>query len=202
MKEKENNQEKEQEQMEIEQEHKNKVHEEKEEFKEKENHYEELEEEVKEKSQKISELEEEISILSNEKDEYINRLQRLQAEYSNYRKRSEKEKGQIQSSVTVEVIRELLPIIDNFERALSQQEADNDFCKGVEMIYRQIINFLKNQGIEEIEAVGEEFDHNLHNAVAQVESDEEQSGTVLEEVQKGYILADKVIRPAMVKVAQ
>ncbi|MFW6271221.1 MAG: nucleotide exchange factor GrpE [Bacillota bacterium] len=159
-----------------------------------------LHEELKEKEELLAKLEEDILLLEKEKEEYINRLQRLQAEYSNYRKRSDKEKGQIQSTVAIELIRDILPIIDNFERALSQSVNDDDFCKGVEMIYRQLINFLKNQGVEEIETRGQEFDHNIHNAVAQVESDEYESGIVVEEVQKGYILADKVVRPAMVKV--
>ncbi|MEJ6951128.1 nucleotide exchange factor GrpE [Natronospora cellulosivora (SeqCode)] len=167
---------------------------------ENQNKLEKLENEIKEKNENLSQLEDEVSLLKKEKEEYLNRLQRMQAEYSNYRKRSDKEKGQIQSSVAVELIRDILPILDNFERALSQADLGNDFCKGIEMIYRQLINFLKNQGVEEIETLGKEFDHNIHNAVAQVESDEYESGIIIEEVQKGYILAEKVVRPAMVKV--
>ncbi|MFW5985951.1 MAG: nucleotide exchange factor GrpE [Halanaerobiales bacterium] len=150
----------------------------------------------------IEDLQEKVDLLQAEKEGYIDRLQRLQAEFSNYRRRTDKEMGKIQSKTIVEVIRELLPIIDNFERALAQETNDENVKKGVEMIYRQLVNFLKKQGVEKIAAQGEEFDHNYHEAVMQVESEEHESGIIIEELQKGYILGDKIIRPAMVKVAQ
>lgn len=150
----------------------------------------------------IAKLEETITRLEAEKEAFNNRLQRLQADFSNYRKRTDKEMGKIQSTAVVELIRELLPVIDNFERALSQGESEDDFKKGVEMIFRQLMTFLEKQGVEVIDAVGEEFDHNYHNAVMQVESEEFDSGIIIEELQKGYILGEIVIRPAMVKVAE
>ncbi|MFP4660693.1 MAG: nucleotide exchange factor GrpE [Halanaerobiales bacterium] len=150
----------------------------------------------------VAKLEDVIAKLEAEKEAVNNRIKRLQADFSNYRKRTDKEIGKVQSTVIVELIRELLPVIDNFERALAQDESENDFRKGVEMIYRQVMTFLDKQGVEIIEALGEEFDHNYHNAVAQVASEEYESGTVIEELQKGYILGDVVIRPAMVKVAE
>ena len=158
--------------------------------------------EILEDNEIILKMVEDFSKLEEEKVEYINRLQRLKADFSNYRKRNDREKIKIQANTTAEIISELLPIIDNFERALLQHENQDEFKKGIEMIYRQMITFLKNQGVEEIEALGKEFDHDFHNAIAQVDSDDYESGIVIEEVQKGYILAEKVVRPAMVKVAQ
>lgn len=154
------------------------------------------------KDEIIENLEEKIERLQAEKEGYINRLQRLQADFSNYRKRTDREMGKVQSQTIIELIRELLPIIDNFERALAQDTDNDDVKKGVEMIYRQLINFLEKQGVEIIAAQGEHFDHNYHEAVMQIESEEHESGIIIEEMQKGYILGDKIIRPAMVKVAQ
>lgn len=150
----------------------------------------------------IAKLEEIIIRLEEEKESSINSLQRMKADFSNYRKRTDKEMGKVQSTTVVELIRELLPVIDNFERALDHDESDNDFRKGVDMIYRQFLTFLEKQGVEVIAAVGEDFDHNYHHAVMQVESEDYESGVVIEELQKGYILGDIVIRPAMVKVVE
>lgn len=150
----------------------------------------------------ISNLEDKIVRLETEKEEVNKRLQRLQADFSNYRKRSEKEMGRIHSTAVVEVIKELLPVLDNFERALEHNEAGDEFRKGVNLIYRQLMDFLGKNGIEVIETIGNEFDHNYHNAVMQVESDEFDSGIIVGEMQKGYILEDIVIRPSMVKVAE
>jgi len=150
----------------------------------------------------IAKLEETIIRLEAEKESANNSLQRMQADFTNYRKRTDKEMGKVQSNTTVELIRELLPVIDNFERALAQDESDNDFRKGVEMIYRQFLTFLEKQGAEVIDAVGEDFDHNYHHAVMQLESDDFESGVVIEELQRGYIMGDIVIRPAMVKVVE
>ncbi len=140
--------------------------------------------------------------LEEEKESSINSLQRMKADFSNYRKRTDKEMGKVQSTTVVELIRELLPVIDNFERALDHDESDDDFRKGVEMIYRQFMTFLEKQGVEVIDAIGEDFDHNYHHAVMQVEAEDAESGVIIEELQKGYILGDIVIRPAMVKVVE
>ncbi|WP_027338645.1 nucleotide exchange factor GrpE [Halonatronum saccharophilum] len=160
-------------------------------------------EEVSITDEQFSQLEEELAKEKEEKERYIDRLQRLQAEFSNYRKRVVKEKEQLTSRATKDFILELLPIIDNFERALSNsQNADKGFLEGVEMIHRQILTLLKKSGVEEIQTVGEEFDPNYHNAVMKEESKEYESGIIIEELQKGYAFDDVVIRPAMVKVAE
>lgn len=155
---------------------------------------EELIEEVKEKNEKIEEMDAEI-------DDLLSRLQRLQADFVNYRKRSQREKAEMTTQGKVELCASLLPVIDNFERALKAEDNEDDFYQGVEMIYNQLLKTFSEQGIEEILAKGEEFNPEYHEAIMRVESEEFEEGTVVEVVQKGFSLEDRVIRPAMVKVA-
>ncbi|TDO85463.1 molecular chaperone GrpE [Halanaerobium saccharolyticum] len=155
---------------------------------------EELIEEVKEKNEMIEEMDAEI-------DDLLSRLQRLQADFVNYRKRSQREKAEMTTQGKVELCASLLPVIDNFERALKAEDRVDDFYQGVEMIYKQLLKTLKDQGIEEILAEGEEFNPEYHEAIMRVESEEFEEGIVVEVVQKGFSLNDRVIRPAMVKVA-
>jgi molecular chaperone GrpE len=155
---------------------------------------EELIEEVKEKNEKIEEMDAEI-------DDLLSRLQRLQADFVNYRKRSKREKAEMTTRGKVKLCSSLLPVLDNFERALKAEENESDFYKGVEMIYNQLLKSFSDEGIEEIIAEGEEFNPEYHEAIMRVESDEFEEGIVTEVVQKGFILDDRVIRPAMVKVA-
>lgn len=167
----------------------------------------EAEEEAKNES-KENELEEanaKIAELEAKLEEASNRYLRLQADFENFRRRSRmdleaREKYRAQSLVT-----DLLPVIDNFERGL-KLEVDNDQAKsllqGMEMVYRSLLDALKKEGVEPIEAVGKEFDPNLHHAVMQVEDENYDSNIVVEEFQKGYMLKDRVIRPSMVKVNQ
>ena len=150
----------------------------------------------------INSLEEQISSLEEEKNNYYTKLQRLQADFVNYRNRTQREKDSIALEAKIELVNELLPVIDNFERALSSEGEESDLKTGVEMIYKQLINNLKSQGLEKITTKGEEFHHKYHEAIMQVEDCEEESGIIVEEMQKGYLIEDKVIRPAMVKVAK
>lgn len=150
----------------------------------------------------ITTLEEQVSSLEEEKDNYYNKLQRLQADFVNYRNRTQREKDSLALEAKIELVNELLPVIDNFERALSSEGEESELKTGVEMIYKQLINNLKSQGLEKIPTEGEEFHHKYHEAIMQVEDCEEESGIVVEEMQKGYLIEDKVIRPAMVKVAK
>lgn len=147
-------------------------------------------------------LEEKIVQLQQEKDESYNKLLRIQAEYDNFKKRTQKEKQSERKYKSQDLVNELLPAIDNFERALKVEIGDDasNFVEGMSMVYRQILDALESQGVEEIKSVGEEFDPNVHHAVMQVEDDEHESNIILEEMQKGYMLKDRVIRPAMVKV--
>ncbi len=153
-----------------------------------------------EMQEKIERLEEQIDSLEEENQKYLNKLKRSQADFANYRRRTREEKTELAIKYKVEIIEQILPVLDNFQRALASGCEDDGFSQGVEMIYRQLWTVLKQEGVKEIEAVGEEFDHKYHEAVEKVETDEEE-GTIVEEVQKGYLYKDVVVRPAMVKVA-
>lgn len=151
--------------------------------------------------ERIEEIKDELQTVIKEKDEYLNKLKRMKADFINYRNRVKKDKEQLEFRTRMEIINSLLPIIDNFERALKSVDQDSEFLSGVNLIYKQMIDVLKKEGLEIIETEGEEFDPTYHEAVMQVESKEYESGYIVEEIQRGYIMDDKVIRPAMVKVA-
>lgn len=145
--------------------------------------------------------------LNNKKDEEISdlntKLMRLQADFINYKKRTEKEKENSINYGFELMACELLPIIDNFQRALAAVENKEDsFYKGISMIEEQLLNMLNKNSIKEMEALGSDFDPNLHHAVFMEESQEYDSGKVIDILQKGYMYKEKVIRPAMVKVAK
>ena len=143
--------------------------------------------------------------LKGKLEEAENRILRLQADFENSRRRARLDLEATEKYRAQSLITGLLPAIDNFERAL-QLEADNEQAKsllqGVEMVYRSLLDALKAEGAEQIEAVGKEFDPHIHQAVMQVEDENSDSNIVIEELQKGYILKDRVIRPSMVKVNQ
>ena len=132
-----------------------------------------------------------------DKDKYL----RLLAEYDNFRKRSVKERLDASADATAKAALEVISVIDNFERAMAAECSDEGYKKGVEMIYGQFTEVIKKLGVEEIDALGKEFDPNLHNAVSQVEDENFGENTVSQVYQKGYKLGDKVIRCAMVVVA-
>ena len=132
-----------------------------------------------------------------DKDKYL----RLLAEYDNFRKRSIQEKLNASSDATARAALEVISVIDNFERAVAAECSDENYKKGVEMIYGQFLEVIKKLGVEEIDALGKEFDPNMHNAVSQVEDENFGENTVSQVYQKGYKLGDKVIRCAMVVVA-
>jgi molecular chaperone GrpE len=138
-------------------------------------------------------------------DDNYQRFLRAQADFDNYRRRTLKEKEELSKYASAKLISELLPVVDNFQRALKAGgEAANDsaYSKGIEMIYRQFVQVLENEGLKAMNPVGQPFDPELHQAIMQVESEEYGEGIVVEVVQEGYWLKDKVIRPAMVKVSQ
>ena len=146
-------------------------------------------------------LEEKIRALEDaaaaDKDRYL----RLLAEYDNFRKRSVQEKFNASADATAKAALEVISVIDNFERAVAAECSDENYKKGVEMIYDQFAGVIKKLGVEEIDALGKPFDPNLHNAVTQVEDENFGENTVSQVYQKGYKLGDKVIRHAMVVVA-
>ncbi len=144
--------------------------------------------------------------LLKEKDDELNslqdRYQRLLAEYDNFKKRTVKEKEAIYLDSVKDTVSELLPVIDNLERAVdSFKDKGSDEKKGVEMVLKQTEDIFTKLGVEEIKAVGEEFNPEFHNAVMHIDDDRVSDNTIVEQFQKGYIYKDKVIRYSMVKVA-
>ena len=138
-------------------------------------------------------------------EDLTDRLMRQMAEFDNFRKRTEKEKAQMFDSGASDILEKILPVIDDMERglqALSDEEKENSFAKGMEMIYKKLMGILENAGVEPIDAAGKEFDPNFHNAVMQSPSEEYESGYVVSELQKGYMYKDKVLRHSMVIVAE
>lgn len=150
-------------------------------------------------------LQNQINELQGLLEEKENKFLRVQADFENYKRRSRLEMEASQKYRSQNIVTDLLPALDSFERAL-QVEADNEQTKsllqGMEMVHRQLVEALKKEGVEAIEAVGQEFDPNLHQAVMQAEDENYGSNIVVEEMQKGYKLKDRVIRPSMVKVNQ
>ena len=135
--------------------------------------------------------------LAAEKDKYL----RLCAEYDNFRKRSQKEKDSLYADVKAETLKQFLPVFDNLERALAASTADEAYRRGVEMIMAQFNATMEKLGVKEIEALGKSFDPAFHNAVMHVEDEEKGENEIVEVFQKGFIMGEKVIRFAMVKVA-
>ena len=146
-----------------------------------------------------TEKEEEVKEEGKEDTEELRYL-RLMADFQNYKKRVEKEKRDLYSYANEKLMNELLAVVDNFERALDH-DADEGFKEGIEMIFKQLQDVLEKSGLAEIPALGEEFDPNVHSAVMTEETEDYESGKVSGVMQKGYTLNGKVIRPAMVKVA-
>ena len=145
----------------------------------------------------------------DKKDEKIaelnDRLIRQIAEFDNFRKRTEKEKSQMYMIGASEVIEKLLPVVDNFERglaAMTEEEKSTAFAQGIEMVYKQMMTVLSDMGVTPIEAMGVEFNPDFHNAVMQAPSEEYESGIVIQELQRGYMYKEKVIRYSMVMVAE
>ena len=140
--------------------------------------------------------------LQKKYDELSDSRLRLMAEYQNYRRRTEKEKSDIYAHANEEFAKQLLDVIDNFERAMQAQTEDAKYKEGMELIFKQLQGVLEKNSVEEIEAMGKPFDPNLHNAVMNDPASDAESGTVTKVFQKGYMLNKKVIRPAMVAVAE
>ena len=142
--------------------------------------------------------------LRQERDALQDRLLRTAAEFDNYRKRMDRERADLAAYAATDVLLEMLPIIDNFERALQTATGPDveGFRKGIELIHKQMMDVLKKRGVKPIEAVGADFDPNFHQAVIHESSADHREGEVIQELQRGYMLGDRLLRPAMVKVAK
>lgn len=162
------------------------------------NFEEETEEETSESASKKSKKKDKKQELI---DDLNDRVKRQMAEFENFRKRTEKEKTQMYDMGAKSTLEKILPVVDNFERGLAAAEEGDSFADGMKMIYKQLMTSLEDAGVKEIEAEGEEFDPNIHNAVMHVDDEELGENVVVEVLQKGYMYHDDVLRHAMVKVA-
>jgi molecular chaperone GrpE len=136
-------------------------------------------------------------------EELTDQVKRQMAEFENFRKRTDKEKSQMYEVGAKSIIEKILPVVDNFERGLAavpEEQREDPFVDGMDKIYKQMMNVFEELGVTPIEAVGQEFDPEYHNAVMQVESEEYESGIVAQELQKGYMYRDSVVRHSMVAV--
>ena len=158
-----------------------------------------------EKAEKKSKKKEKKDKKDEKIEELEDRVKRQMAEFENFRRRSEAEKSAMYAMGVKATVEKILPVVDNFERGLQAvpaEEKESPVAQGMQMIYKQLLTELENLGVTPIEAVGKEFDANLHNAVMQVESEEYESGVVAQELQKGYMYRESVVRHSMVAVVQ
>jgi molecular chaperone GrpE len=144
-----------------------------------------------------------VETLKRERDEYYDRLLRKTAEFDNYRKRVERERRAQADQAVMDLLHELLLVVDDFDRALTvDADEGGSYKKGVELIHAKLHDLLRKQGLRPIESVGADFDPNVHQAVVHETSPEHREGEVIEELRRGYMLGDRLLRPAMVKVAK
>ena len=139
--------------------------------------------------------------LAADKAELQDRFLRGQAEFQNFRKRVERERSELFEYASTEAVRSLLPVLDDFERALKAESSDKEYVSGIELIYQRLYEGLKKLGLEPMDSKGQPFDPQIHHAVEMVETDEAPDHTVLDEFQRGYNFKGRLLRPAMVKVA-
>lgn len=154
---------------------------------------------------KIAELQEALKAKEEENKNALQQFQRLQADFENFRKRTIKEKDELRERAAQCIIEDALPVLDNFQRAIDsgkQQGNVQNFIQGVEMIYSQFLNILKDNGLELIDCLGKEFNPEVHQAVSQMEIEDGEDNIVLEEIQRGYLLKGKLLRPSMVIVSK
>ena len=145
------------------------------------------------------------SELQRQRDDYYDRLLRKTAEFDNYRKRTDRERVQLSEAAAADLIEELLPLLDDMERALKAdagQDGVEAIRRGVELIHQQLLETLRKRGVKPLEVLGADFDPHYHMAVAHEPADGRREGEIVEEFRRGYMLGDRLLRPAMVKVAQ
>lgn len=161
-------------------------------------------EDVSDNEQPIEPIARQLTELTQQAEDHYNRYLRVQADFDNFRRRTQREKEELAQYASLKLVEQLLPVLDNFERAMqvgAEGEEQQSFFKGMDMIRRQLLQVLEAEGLRAMEAVGEAFDPELHQAVMRVESEDHEEGIVVEVMQTGYWLKDKVLRPAMVKVS-
>jgi molecular chaperone GrpE len=139
--------------------------------------------------------------LAAENSDLQDRLLRARAEFDNFRRRAERERSEYLQFASMDAVRSILPVLDDFERALQVETADKEYARGVELIYNRLSDILRRSGLEPIETAGKLFDPNIHEAVQRVESEDAEDQAILDVLQKGYNFKGKLLRPAWVKVA-
>jgi molecular chaperone GrpE len=157
---------------------------------------------VPEASPALAELEKQQAEAQSQAAEYKDGWQRAVAEFQNYRKRVEAEKAESYQSAIGDIAKRYLPVLDDMERALASRPADLAWAEGIELIYRKLQSILEAEGLKRIETEGQMFDPNFHEAISQEPSEDHASGQIIAVVRNGYMLGDKVVRPAQVRVAQ
>jgi molecular chaperone GrpE len=154
--------------------------------------------------EEVAELRQQLEAAQQEAAENMDGWQRAQAEFINYRKRIEREHTKIYEDAVVRVINHFLEVLDDLDLALNNSSIDNEgaeWAAGIELIYRKLLTILENEGVEIMEAEGQTFDPNLHEAISQEESPDHESGQIIEVIKNGYIIGERVLRPAVVRVA-
>ena len=153
-------------------------------------------------------VESQLAAVMNERDQLVaekaelrDALLRRQADFENFRRRTERERSEFLQFTAMELVRNLVPVLDDFERALKAENSDKEYARGVELIYQRLYDVLKKLGLEPLEAEGKVFDPNVHQAVDRLQTDEVADQTILEEYQRGYNFKSRLLRPSMVKVA-
>jgi molecular chaperone GrpE len=157
-----------------------------------------------ETNQLLEALQQELAECRSKSDEYLDGWQRARAEFTNYRKRVERDQALMQQTLTGSIVKRYLEIVDDLDRALKNRPQEGEgasWADGIELIYRKLINILESNGVT-IMPAGAMFDPNLHEAITSEDSDQHQSGEIIEVVQQGYLLSDRVLRPALVRVAR
>ncbi len=150
----------------------------------------------------LAELQKQLTEAQSQAAEYKDGWQRSAADFQNYRRRVDAEKAETYQLAVGSIIKRYLPVLDDMERAMESRPADLAWANGIELIYRKLQTILETEGIKRIEAEGQKFDPNFHEAISQEPAEGVESGTVLAVIRNGYMLGDRVIRPAMVRVAQ
>ena len=161
--------------------------------------------EIVEEAQVIEQLQSEIDETRAKADEYLDGWQRARAEFANYKKRVEREQAQAYQNASGNVIKRYLDVVDDLELALKNRPADDEgasWSNGIELIYQKLLTIMENEGVTPMQADGSFFDPNLHEAVTSEPSEEFDSGQIIEVLKQGYMLGERVLRPAMVRVAQ
>ena len=155
-------------------------------------------------SEEVSTLQEQLSTAQAQAQEYLDGWQRARAEFANYKRRVERDRKQMRQDAVARVVIRYLPIVDDLERALQNRPQEGEgaaWAEGIELVYRKLLAALEADGVKPMQALGEHFDPSLHEAVMQEPSDEYESGQIIEVLQPGYWIGERVLRPALVKVA-